>query len=140
VRMSSLPPHATTDFTPEQVKALYPSDLTLQYVQIFFRHGLSLMNHSQNMSLTGWLQANEPPSDRDSSSLASRPFGTSARLPMNSDRRLLCRRGTFVLFIIVEKLRSQSRQDDSSQSLKVGNAIGPSSTKTDTHAHTSPEM
>ena len=50
--MASLPPDATTDFTPEQVKTLYPSDLTLQYVQIFFRHGLSLIvllpNHIAN--------------------------------------------------------------------------------------------
>jgi hypothetical protein len=37
--MASLPPEATTDFTPEQVKSLYPPDLTLKYVQIFFRHG-----------------------------------------------------------------------------------------------------
>ena len=39
--MASLPPEATTDLTPEQVKTLYPPDLSLQYVQIFFRHGIS---------------------------------------------------------------------------------------------------
>jgi hypothetical protein len=39
--MASLPPEATLDLTPEQVKSLYPADLTLQYVQFFFRHGMS---------------------------------------------------------------------------------------------------
>jgi hypothetical protein len=35
----SLPPEASADFTAQQVRALYPPDLVLQYVQIFFRHG-----------------------------------------------------------------------------------------------------
>lgn len=38
--MASLPPEETADFTPEQISALYPKDLTLQHVQIFFRHGI----------------------------------------------------------------------------------------------------
>jgi len=42
--MASLLLEAVEDFTPDQVKSLYPSDLTLQYVQIFFRHGIPLLN------------------------------------------------------------------------------------------------
>jgi hypothetical protein len=38
--MASLPPEEATGFTPEQISALYPKDLTVQHVQIFFRHGL----------------------------------------------------------------------------------------------------
>jgi len=37
--MSSLPPEAVAEFTEEQVKTLYPPNLQLKYVQIFFRHG-----------------------------------------------------------------------------------------------------
>ena len=38
-QMASLPPEATQAFSPDQITSLYPSDLKLQYVQIFFRHG-----------------------------------------------------------------------------------------------------
>lgn len=51
--MASLPPEATKDFTPEQISTLYPSDLALQYVQIFFRHGTpqtSLPSHATSNS------------------------------------------------------------------------------------------
>jgi hypothetical protein len=37
--MASLPPEATRDLSTEEVRSLYPPDLTLKYVQLFFRHG-----------------------------------------------------------------------------------------------------
>lgn len=47
--MASLPPEEATDFTPEQISALYPKDLTLQHVQIFFRHGVPQRVISSNV-------------------------------------------------------------------------------------------
>ena len=45
--MGSLPPNAARDLTAEEIAAQYPSDLTLRYVHIFFRHGtIGLMNKS----------------------------------------------------------------------------------------------
>src|SRR2546423_6012106 len=41
--MPSFPPEATADLSPEEIKTLYPPDLQLQYVQIFFRHGISFI-------------------------------------------------------------------------------------------------
>lgn len=38
--MASLTAEAAQELTPDQITSLYPSDLKLQYVQIFFRHGI----------------------------------------------------------------------------------------------------
>ena len=39
--MASLPKEAKRNLSEQEIEALYPKDLILQYVQIFFRHGLA---------------------------------------------------------------------------------------------------
>jgi hypothetical protein len=56
--MTSLPPEATADLSPELIKTLYPPDLQLQYVQIFFRHGTYPLNPCQQVKASNCRRAN----------------------------------------------------------------------------------
>jgi len=137
--MGSLPPHAATDFTPEQVKALYPSDLTLQYVQIFFRHGLSLIEqfpkHIANRVVAGErtpvrqrLVAAGIPPFWDVCAAADE-FRQTALMPAGDFRSLHYRRK-------VEKPEPTGRLESVAQSGKRYWSV----LHQNRHPHTSPEM
>jgi acid phosphatase len=117
--MASLPLEAIEDFTPEQVKSLYPQDLTLQYVQIFFRHGCPLTNSFSNVvQVSGLL------SENDFNKLVSLETGVSVVRRMSSVKQLFIPMDNFILCIIIAKSRFLKRTPGSRTSIKVLTVIG----------------
>ena len=101
--MASLPLEAVEDFTPEQVKSLYPQDLTLQYVQIFFRHGCPLTSFSNGVQVSGLL------SENDFNKLVSLETGVFAVRRTSSVKQLFIRQDNFILCNIIAKSRFLKR-------------------------------
>jgi hypothetical protein len=117
--MASLPSEAIKEFTPEEVKALYPSDLTLQYVQIFFRHGIPT-----KMLLLIVPQANGHRHDSVLRPLAFLHYGTYVELRTNFGEQYSFHEEISTLSTTDGKSKAQSPPADSRMSVKRGNDIG----------------
>src|SRR5271155_742841 len=112
--MASLPLEAVEDFTPDQVKSLYPPDLTLQYVQIFFRHGTPLTLSFSNLSQVSGL-----PSESVCNRLGSPETGVSVARRTSSVKLLSIQQDNSTLCIIIVKSRFLNRMPDSRMLIKV---------------------
>ena len=103
--MASLPLEAVEDLTPDQVKSLYPSDLKLQYVQIFFRHGIPTLKPG----VSNLVQVNAHPCGNVYYKLVSPETGVCVAPQTSSVRQLSIPQDNSTLYIIIVKSRSPNK-------------------------------